>query len=80
MRRGYGRDSIVLSDEEKRELREMAASEKLREEFRILRKNSRMMEARVSVDDLAHWLTVINQIYPGDSKRRKFIHDADMRF
>ncbi|HEX9662636.1 MAG TPA: hypothetical protein VGB27_10160, partial [Candidatus Binatia bacterium] len=55
------RDWIVLSDEEKRELREMAASEKLREEFRMLRKNSRAIEGRVSVDELAHWLTVMNR-------------------
>jgi hypothetical protein len=57
----YGRDSIVLSDEEKRELREMAASEKLREEFRTLQRNSRMMEGRVSVDELVHWLMVMNR-------------------
>ena len=70
----------MLSDVEKQELREMAASEKLREEFRTLRKNSRAIEGRVSVDELAHWLTVMNRICPGDSKRRKFIHDAGMRF
>ena len=80
MGRGCGRNLIVFSDEEKRELREMAASEKLREEFRMLRKNSRAIEGRVSVDELAHWLTVMNRICPGNSTRRKFIHDADMRF
>ena len=69
----------MLSDEEKRELREMAASEKLREEFRTLRRNSRTMEGRISVDELAHWLTVMNRICPGDSKHLKFINDADMR-
>lgn len=69
----------MLSEEEKRELREMAASEKLREEFRTLRRNSRTIEGRVSVDELAHWLTVLNRICPGNSKRRIFIHDADMR-
>ena len=69
----------MLSDEEKQELKEMAASETLREEFRMLRKNSRAIEGRVSVDELAHWLTVMNRICPGDSKRRIFIHDADMR-
>jgi hypothetical protein len=69
----------VLSDEEKRELREMAASEKLREEFRALRRNSRMIEGRISVDELAHWLTIMARVCPGDSKRRKFIHEADMR-
>jgi hypothetical protein len=69
----------VLSEEEKRELREMAASEKLREEFRTLHRNSRMMEGCVSVDELAHWLTVMNRICPGNSTRRKFIHDSNFR-
>jgi hypothetical protein len=69
----------VLSDEEKRELREMAASENLREEFRALQRNSRTLEGRVSVDELAHWLSVMARVCPGDSKRRKFIHEANMR-
>jgi len=69
----------VLSDEEKRELKEMAASKQLREEFRMLRRNSRTIEGRVSVDELAHWLTIMARVCPGDSKRRKFIHEADMR-
>jgi hypothetical protein len=74
------RRTIVLTEEEKRELREMAASEKLREEFRILRKNSRMMEARVSVDELAHWLTVMNRICPGGQKPRRIIPYSNVKF
>ena len=69
----------MLGEGDKQELREMAASGKLREEFRMLRKNSRAIEGRVSVDELARWLTVMNRICPGDSKHLKFINDADMR-
>ena len=63
----------MLSDEEKQELRDMAASETLRTEFRVLRNNSRAIEQRLSVDDLARWLTAINRICPGDPKPRKRI-------
>ena len=70
----------MLSDEEKQELREMAASDKLREEFRTLRRNSRMMEGRVSVDELAHWLTVMVRMCPGDQKPRRIIPYANVKF
>jgi hypothetical protein len=65
---------IVLSEEEKQELREMAASESLREEFRIMRRNSRTMEVQVGVDELAHWLTVMARVCPGASKPQRFVH------
>jgi hypothetical protein len=61
----------MLSDEEKQELRDMAASETLRIEFRVLRNNSRAIEQRLSVDDLARWLTAINRICPGDPRLRQ---------
>jgi hypothetical protein len=80
MRRGYGRDSIVLSDEEKRELREMAASVQLREEFRTLRRNSRTTEGRISVDELAHWLTGMARVCPGDQKPRRMIPYSNVKF
>jgi hypothetical protein len=66
-----GRNTILLSDEEKQELRDMAASETLRIEFRVLRNNSRAIEQRLSVDDLARWLTAINRICPGDPRLRQ---------
>ena len=69
----------MLSDEEKQELREMAASASLRADFRELRKNSQEIERQINVDDLAHWLTAMNHICPGDSKRRKLVYYADMR-
>ena len=70
----------MLSDEEKQELREMAASETLREEFRILQRNSRESAQRISVDDLARWLTAINRICPGDPKTRKFMFGTNFKF
>ena len=70
----------MLSDEEKQELRDMAASETLRTEFRDLRNNSRAIEQRLSVDDLARWLTAINRICPGDPKPRKRIVGTNFIF
>ena len=70
----------MLSDEEKQELRDMAASETLRTEFRVLRNNSRAIEQRLSVDDLARWLTAINRICPGDPKPRKRIVGTNFKF
>jgi len=69
----------VISEEEKQELREMAASESLREEFRTMRRNSAAIERTITVDELAHWLTVMARVCPGASKPRRFILDADMR-
>ena len=70
----------MLSDEEKQELRDMAASETLRTEFRVLRNNSRAIEQRLSVDDLARWLTAINRICPSDPKPRKRIVGTNFIF
>jgi hypothetical protein len=69
----------VLSDEEKQELREMAGSESLREEFRVLRRNSRAIEREIGVDALAHWLTVIGRVCPGATKPRPFVHYPHVR-
>jgi len=69
----------VLSEEEKRELREMAASESLREDFRTMRKNSHAIEGRIGVDELAHWLTVMARVCPGALKTRCFVHYTDVR-
>jgi hypothetical protein len=65
---------IVLSEEEKQELREMAASESLREDFRTMRRNTRAMEGEIGVDELAHWLTVMGRVCPGAPKPQCFVH------
>jgi hypothetical protein len=59
----------VLTEAEKQELREMAASMTLREEFQTLRRNSRTREVSISVDDLMQWLTAMAQICPPVSSR-----------
>ena len=75
----YGSDSIMLSEEEKRELREMAASESLRLEFRTMRSNSQAIERRIGVDELAHWLTVMARVCPGTPKARRFVHYTNVK-
>lgn len=69
----------MLSDQEKQELREMAASKTLRDDFRAMRNNSQEIERRITVDDLTHWLTAINRLCPSDPKPRKMIKNANMR-
>lgn len=69
----------MLSKEEKQELREMAASESLREEFRTMRKNSQAIESVIGVDELAHWLTVMARVCPGAPTPRRFVHYTDVK-
>ena len=59
----------MLTEEEKNEIKEMAASATLREEFRTLRRNSRTREGNISVDDLMRWLTAMAQICPQPESR-----------
>lgn len=69
----------MLSDEEKQELREMAASRSVREEFRTLRRNSRAIEMDLGVDELAHWLTVMGRVCPGAPRPQCFVHYTRVR-
>ena len=69
----------MLSEEEKREMKEMAASATLREEFRTLRKNSQVLERRVSVDELVRWLTAMARICPASPRPRPFMRDSNMK-
>ena len=69
----------MLSEDEKRELREMAASESLRQEFRTMRSNSQAIERRIGVDELAHWLTVMARVCPGAPKPRRFVHYTNVK-
>ena len=64
----------MLSEREKQELREMAASESLREEFRTLRRNTEAIERTLTVDELAHWLTVMARICRVAPKPRLPVH------
>jgi hypothetical protein len=69
----------VLTEEEKRELREMAASPTLREEFQTLRRNSRKVETKISADDLMRWLTAMSRISPQPARSRPFVHYTDAK-
>ena len=64
----------MLSEREKQELREMAASESLREEFRTMRRNSEAIEQTLTVDELAHWLTVMARVCPAEQKPQRFVY------
>jgi len=69
----------VLSEQEKQELREMAASDSLRDEFRTMRRNSDAMARTISVDELAHWLTVMARLCPGTPKAKQTEHYLTMK-
>lgn len=69
----------MLSDREKQELKEMGASAILRGEFRTLRKNSQAIEGCVGVDELAHWLTEMARICPGEPNSRRRLRYPDAR-
>lgn len=70
----------MLSERERQELREMAGSETLREEFRALRRNSEAIEGAITVDELAHWLTVMARFCPAPPNPRPPVHYATVRF
>ena len=69
----------MLSEKEKQELKEMAASSTLREEFRALRNNSRDIESHVSVGDLVCWLTAMSRICPYPVQPRPFVRYVNVK-
>ncbi len=69
----------MLSEQEKQELREMAASQSLREEFRAMRRNSETIERTITVDQLAHWLTVMARVCPAAPKPERRIHYTSVK-
>lgn len=70
---------IVLTEQEKREMREMVESASLREEFRIMRRNSRAIEERLGIDGLIRWLSVMARSCPGAAKPRRFVHYTNVK-
>lgn len=69
----------MLSEKEREELKAMAASESLREEFRTLRNNSQAIARCIGVDELAHWLTAMARLCPGEPKSRRMVQYPDAR-
>ena len=70
----------MLSEEEKGELREMAASATLREEFRLLRRHSQQLARRVTVDELIRWLTAMARVVANPSKPCRLVDYKNMKF
>ena len=64
----------MLTDEEKQELKELAGSAAIREEFRLLRRNSMALQQRVDVDTFISFLTAMARLNPNPPAPRAFIH------
>jgi hypothetical protein len=52
----------MLSEQEKQELKEMAASARIREEFSLLEAASRATQARVTPDQYLKFLTTMSRL------------------
>ncbi len=70
----------MLSEQEKLELREMAQSATLREEFRALRRYSQQLERRITVDELMSWLSAMARVLPKPAKPRRFVEYKNVKF
>ena len=62
----------MLSEEEKQEMRELAGSAAIRDEFRLLRKLSSARQ-RVDVDGYIQFLTAMSRLNPKPAPPRIFV-------
>jgi hypothetical protein len=69
----------VLSEEEKAEMREMAASITVRDEFRLMRNLSRERQRRLSLDAYIRFLTAMSRLRPGVASPRPFIEYTNVK-
>lgn len=69
----------MLSEKEKREMREMVESSSLREEFGTMRRNSRAIDERLEIDQLIRWLAAITRICPIPPKTRHFVRYTNLK-
>ena len=69
----------MLTENEKQEMREMAGSALLREEFRTMRRNSRAIEDKLNIDELIHWLTAMARVSPPPANIRPFIYYTNVK-
>ena len=63
----------MLTDEEKQELKELAGSAAIRDEFRLLRRNSMALQRRVDVDTFISFLTAMARLNPKPAAPRAFV-------
>ena len=67
----------MLSEEEKQEMREMAASAAIREEFRRLRKLS--ADQPVDIDRYIQFLTAMSRLNPKPALPRAFVNYTSVK-
>ena len=63
----------MLTKEEKKELKELAGSAAIREEFRLLRRNSTALQQSVDVDKFISFLTAMSRLNPNPAAPRAFV-------
>ena len=63
----------MLTEEEKQELKELAGSAAIRDEFRLLRRNSMALQQRVDVDKFISFLTAMSRLNPKPPAPRVFV-------
>jgi hypothetical protein len=63
----------MLSEQEKKELKEMAASAGVRAEFALLDGASRAAQARMEVDQYVSFLTTMARLSPKPALPRSFV-------
>ncbi len=63
----------MLTDEEKQEIKELAGSAAVRDEFRLLRRNSMALQQRVDVDTFISFLTAMSRLNPNPPAPRAFV-------
>ncbi len=70
----------MLSEEEKRELRSLANSSTLREEFRLLRKSSHVDPNKpVDIDQFLSFLTAMSRLCPTPARPKTFVAYSHVR-
>ena len=69
----------MLTEEEKREMREMVESVSLRDEFRTMRRNSRAIEQRLAIDRVVRWLSAMTRCFPVAAKPRPFVRYTNVK-
>ena len=68
----------MLSEEEKQELREMAGSASIRDEFRLLRKLS-LYRHPVDIDRYIQFLTAMSRLRPELTPPRSFVEFKNVK-
>jgi hypothetical protein len=63
----------MLTDEEKKELKELAGSAVIRDEFRLLRKNSMAIQQRVDTDKFISFLSAMSRLNSRPVAPRPFV-------